>query len=176
MFPVERSGCAIIETEAGLDHQAAYYIQRYSDLVLRLALSCTGNRSDAEDVCQEVFVQLLRKQPHFREPDHEKAWIIRVTIHRSRDLLRTFRRRQTVPLEESIPAITNADNREVVEAVLALPKKYRLIIHLHYFEGYRTREIAELLSVRESTVRSQLMRARARLKTILEGCTDERNK
>ncbi len=142
-------------------------------MVLRLAFTYTGNRSDAQDISQEVFIKLLRSTPTFRDSEHEKAWILRVTINRCKDLLRSLKRRRSVPLEQVSPSLGGTEEREVVEAVLELPQKYRVVIHLYYFEEYSTAEMASLLSVKESTIRSQLMRARALLKKRLEGSEDE---
>ena len=137
----------------------------------RVALAIMGNTADAEDVIQDVFVKLIQKHPHFESPEHETAWLIRVTANLCKDRLKSYWRRNTAPLVESIAATTD-ERSEVLDALHSLPEKYRLVIHLFYYEGYSTREIAEITQQRESAVRAQLTRARQKLRINLKG-TDE---
>lgn len=138
---------------------------RQKDRVYRLALSYTKSVPDAEDVCQTVFLKLLQ-QPAM-EPEAEKAWLIRVTVNQCRDLFKSSWRRRTAPLEEAIYFAVPED-RELFQAVMALPPKDRVVIHLHYYEGYTAREIGSQLGISESAVQNRLMRARKRLKSLLK--------
>ncbi len=147
----------------------ARQVHTYADQVLRLGLIHLGSRADAQDVCQTVFMKLLAKQPAFNDAEHEKAWIIRVTINACRDLRRSFWKKRLVLLEEMPQLPISPASREILSDVLALPRKYRIVIHLHYYEGYSTAEIAALLNLNENTVRTQLKRGRERLKANLEG-------
>jgi RNA polymerase sigma-70 factor (ECF subfamily) len=117
---------------------------------------------------QDVFVKLIEKPPHFESAKHETAWLIRVTVNLCKNVLRSPWWKKTVPLLESYPAETN-EQEELMQVVLSLPAKYRTVIHLFYYEGYATREIAEITEEKESTVRQHLTRARHMLKDFLEG-------
>ncbi len=146
-------------------------VQRYSDMVLRLALTYLRNLPDAQDVCQNVFMKIFEQNRVFTDLEHEKAWIIRVTINACKDVLRGGWRNFFLPMDEktTVLPIQEKENREVVALVLALPIKYRSVIYLHYFENYSTAEIAQLLNRNEATVRTQLRRARELLKMEING-------
>ena len=138
----------------------AQAVDRYADMVWRLALARTGNRADAEDVFQEVFLRHLRHGHKLTSPEHEKAWLIRCTIHRSASLLGAAHRRRDLPLEEAAALGVEDRDRSVYAAVLALPQKYRTAIHLHYYEGLTVAEIAQATGARQGTVKSWLSRGR----------------
>ncbi|WP_238323088.1 sigma-70 family RNA polymerase sigma factor [Gorillibacterium massiliense] len=152
--------------------EEAYWEEKvhvYADMVLRLALTYMKNKTDAQDICQDVFLKLLRQGRRFSDEEHEKAWILRVTINACKDALRSPWRRRVAPLTGMELPIGNSEGREMVEQVLALPSKYRVTVYLHYFENYRTAEIAELLGKNENTIRTWLKRARELLRTKLDG-------
>ena len=142
-------------------------VQRWGDMVYRLALARTASVPDAEDVFQEVFLRYFRHEEKFRSDEHRKAWLIRCTVNRARSLTASPWRRRTVPLETAEEVGVEDDYREVDSAVLSLPGKYRAVIHLHYFEGLSVMEIAQTLQVPEGTVKSQLSRGRALLRDML---------
>ncbi|WP_342481765.1 sigma-70 family RNA polymerase sigma factor [Paenibacillus sp. FSL L8-0340] len=148
-------------------------VRKHSDMVLRLALAYVRNMADAQDICQDVFIRLFQHHPEFADQDHERAWMIRVTINRCKDMLRSPWKRYISALERPELPIPEAEEREVVSAVLKLPVKYRIVIHLYYFENYSTAEIAAMLQYKEGTVRTQLKRARERLKAVMGGMEDE---
>ena len=137
------------------------------DAVYRLAYCRLGSRADAEDVFQEVFLRLLRDTTEFRDSEHLKAWLLRVTINHCKNHLASAWFRKRADLDEGIPALDSAE-LEVVTAVAALPVKYRAVVHLYYFEGYSTKEIADILHSRPNTVSSRLSRARALLAKALK--------
>lgn len=150
--------------------ETARLARTYGPAVYRMAYARTGNRSDAEDVMQEVFLTLLRKGPDaFREEEHAKAWLLRVTAQRSNDLFRSLSRRRELPLEaaEDIPA-PQEERGETLNAVLALPAGLRLPVHLFYYEGLSVEQVAKTLGIGESAVKTRLFRARARLREELE--------
>ena len=122
----------------------------------------------AEDAVQDAFVRYLEKRPAFRDAGHERAWLLKVTANGCKSRLRARRRHPWVELLDVYPA-PDGDSREVLEAVLALPPKQRAAVHLHYYEGYTTDEIAAILGQRPGTVRSHLSRARQALKEQLKG-------
>lgn len=133
------------------------------------------NHADTEDIFQTVFLKYALSSAVFENTEHEKAWFIRVTINACRDLLRSFFRSRTVPLDvladQEAPSF--ADNREVLEAVLSLPAKYRDVVYLHYYEGYTAPQIGEILEKKTNTVYTLLTRAREQLRRLLGGDEDE---
>lgn len=143
-------------------------VERNGDRLFRAAIAVLKSRAEAEDIVQDVFVKYFEKKPQFESGEHETAWLLRVTINMCRSRLRSGWWRLTEPLTEDYP-VQDERQGEVVEAVLGLPAKYRVVIHLHYYEGYSTREIAEITGRKESTVRQQLTRARRLLGEVLEG-------
>lgn len=143
-------------------------LRRFASMVYRLALSQTKNKADAEDVFQEVFLRYVRTNTAFYSEEHIKAWLLHVTVNRCRKLWASAWFRKTVPLEE-IPSSALPEDAGIAEAVAALPEKYRAVVHLFYFEDLPVREIAQALGRPESTVTSQLHRARAMLREKLKG-------
>lgn len=140
---------------------------KYIDMVYRLALSRTKSREHAEDVSQDVFVKLLQNKKKFDNEEHLKAWLLRVTINLTKDLFSSHWYRTTDELDENITYETR-ENSGVYDAVMELPQKYRTVIYLHYYEGYRVEEIALITRASVGTVKSQLHRARQMLKIIME--------
>lgn len=149
-------------------------MERWGDTVYRLALCRTQSQADAEDVYQDVFLSLLKQPRRDWEGEHLKAWLIRTTLNRCHDLTRFRLRRPTLPLEAvSELAAQNGEAAELWEAVARLPEKLRTAIHLYYAEGYQAEEIAGILRVPPSTVRTRLYRGRQQLKGLLGGLDDE---
>jgi len=143
-------------------------IKQYENKIYRTAVAIVGSKADAEDIVQEVFVKLLQKQPQFESHAHMVAWLMRVTVNLCKNYLRSFWWKKTTPLLDTIPA-QDVEQQDAMHAVLALPAKYRMVIHLFYYEGYSTKEIAEITEQKEATVRQLLTRARRMLKNLLEG-------
>jgi len=142
-------------------------VTKHENRLYRAALAITGNMFDAEDIIQEVFLCAYEKAPNFESEEHEKAWLIRVTINLCNSRLRSPWRKRIVPLLDSYPA-SEPEQYEILEQIMTLPSKYRTVIHLFYYEGYSIRDISELTRKKESTVRSHLTRARQKLKSILK--------
>lgn len=145
------------------------------DVVYRLALCRLNSRADAEDVYQEVFLRLLRDDTDFRDTEHLKAWLLRVTLSRCADLRRSAWFKRTAPMEAAADAAAPEpeSSSELWQAVHTLPDDQRIAVWLHYVECYRTEEIAEMVGCRPATVRTRLHRARKQLKLDLEGSYDE---
>ena len=143
-------------------------VNTYETTLYRAALAILGDAHEAEDAVQDAFLRCLEKAPDFESPAHARAWLLRVTVNGCKSRLRARRRHPWVELLDVYPA-PDGDSREVLEAVLALPPKQRAAVHLHYYEGYTTDEIAAILGQRPGTVRSHLSRARQALKEQLKG-------
>jgi len=143
-------------------------VKRYQDKLFRTAVAIMGSKADAEDIVQEAFIRLFEKNPNFESADHEIAWLVRVTVNLCKSRLRSHWWKKTETLLDTYPAETDGQ-QNLMETVLSLPAKYRIVIHLFYYEGYSTREIAHIAGLSESTVRQQLTRARRMLKDYLEG-------
>lgn len=148
------------------DH-LAHTVRTHSAALYRLAYTQLRSAADAEDAVQEAFLRLLRRAPDLESDDHTRAWLMRVTLNICRDMLRSpwHRRREALP--EELPAEPDDEAAELLSAVLSLPAKYRAPIHLHYYEGYAIREIADLLGCRPATVGTRLARARRLLRQAL---------
>lgn len=146
-------------------------IQTYSDMVYRLALSRTRNKEHAEDVFQEVFLRLTRNIPQFESKEHQKAWLIKVTINCSKNVLNSNWFKSTTPLTEEI-CFENKQRHEIYYEVQKLSIKDRTIIYLFYYEGYKTNEISKIMDINENTIKSRLKRCREKLKFSLEGGED----
>ena len=142
-------------------------VTTYENTLYRTALAILGDCHEAEDAVQDAFLRCLEKAPAFESPEHARAWLLRVLVNGCKSRLRSPWRR-TAPLLETYPA-AGPEERETLEAIQALPPKDRAVLHLYYYEGYQTAEIARLTGEREGTVRSRLSRARGKLKELLKG-------
>ena len=153
------------------EEDASRAIERYSDTVRRLCMIHLKNYADTEDIFQTVFLKYVLSSVSFESEEHEKAWIIRVTINACKDLLKSFFRSRTVSLEQVLdqPAPLAPEHREVLEAVLALPPKYKDVVYLHYYEGYTAPEIGRILGKNVNSVYTLLTRARQLLRETLGG-------
>ena len=146
-------------------------VNQYSDMVYKLALARTKNKSDAEDVFQEVFIRYMKNYHKIVSDEHCKAWLIRTTINCSYDIFNSSWSKKTVPIIDNLVFGTE-EKYDIYYNVLKLPKKYRTVIHLFYYEDMSIKEIAEVLGTKEGTVKSQLHRGRNMLKESLKGETD----
>lgn len=148
-----------------LDFETVY--NRYGDLIYRVSLSCTRNREDAEDVVHDVFMRYLDHRQTFRDEAHRRAWLLRVAINRSRDLLRRGQLRQYDPLEE-VRNLAAPDHTGLELPLADLSEKYREPILLHYYEGFSVEEVARILMLTPSAVKMRLARAREQLRIQIE--------
>lgn len=144
-------------------------LQKYSDMVYRICFIYLGKRPEVDDVFQEVFLKLLQKNISFTDEDHEKAWLIRVTINQCKDVLRGFWWKRIDLVENVELPLQDADEKEILLVVLALPQKYKDVIYLYYYQEYTVPQIAQLLQRSENTIYSQLHRARELMRSKLEG-------
>ena len=141
-------------------------LTRYGDDVFRLAMSYLGNRPDAEDISQDVFLTALSTKCE-PLPDKEKAWLLTCTANACKNHLKSFWRRNVGTLDEAIPFRDEKD-RSLYDAVMKLAPKYRAVIHLYYYEGYDQREISEILHLTRTAVQTRMSRAREMLKKELK--------
>ncbi len=141
---------------------------KYCTTVYRLAYARVGNRFDAEDILQSVFLKLHSGVIEFTDEEHLKAWLLKVTVNTSKNLLTSAWMRLTEAISENVTAPTH-EVSEVYTEVLGLPVKYRTVIHLHYYEGYSCAQIANITGTNEATVKTRLKRARERLAQRLKG-------
>lgn len=149
-----------------------HYIGLFHKAVYKLALSIVHNEAEAEDICQNAFCKLLNYDGEFETPENCKAWLFRVTVNLSKNLLKSTRFSRTAQLgelDENIPAMNDFTENETVlwETVAKLAPKYRAAIHLYYYEGYSVKEIAEMTGDSVSAITTRLARAREKLKTLL---------
>lgn len=147
-------------------HDAARLFDEFGDDVFRLALSYLGNRYDAEDICQGVFIKLLERDVTFAE-GKEKAFLLTCTANECKNLLRSFWRKNVGELDDSLAFESDGD-KEVWDAVMHLPTKYRLVVHLYYYEGYSQNEIADILKISVSAVQTRMSRAKKLLSKELD--------
>lgn len=149
-------------------------VRTYSAGILRLAYAYLKNSADAEDIAQEVFIAYLKKRPRFDCEAKKKAWMLKVTANKCRNLLKSpWNKRAQMP--DNLSCMPEQDAR-TLSAVLSLDEKYRIPIHLHYYEGYAINEIAELLGAKPATVGTWLARGRSLLKSILEEDANDRER
>lgn len=147
-------------------------LNQYGNAILRLAYSYLHNQADAEDMVQDTLMKYLQTAPKLDSPEHEKAWLLRVAANLSKNRIAYNQVRQADELDERLAAEGREDLSFVWEAVKTLPEQYRAAIHLYYYEGYPTAEIARILQRKESSVRSDLRRGREKLKGILKEAYD----
>lgn len=159
------------------EQEVTQAINLYGDTVKRVCVVYLKNSADTEDIFQEVFIKYATRSPEFESTEHEKAWLIRVAINECKDFLKSFYKRRIFPtspsrfLNEENPSIP-AEHSGVLEVVLSLPRKYREVTYLFYFEEYTAVEIAEILNKKVNTIYTWLARARDLLKAELG---DEKN-
>lgn len=153
----------------GPDKMADIY-DRNKNAVFRMAFSYCKNKADAEDIMQDVFIKLFTGGAEFESEDKERSWLLKVTVNKCRDMFRSLRYRYSltsIPLDEACLTYETPEESEVYHTVMSLPTKYRIVIHLYYYEDYSVKEISSITGTKESAVQTQLYRARKKLKDIL---------
>lgn len=156
------------------DEQFTRLVRRYIDTVFRVALNYLRNPADAEDITQTVFEKLLRERKAFESEEHIRNWLIRVAVNECKKLLRSPWRKVEA-IEDYLTAVSfdNPAHSELYRAVMCLPKKYRIVIYLHYYEGYSTQEIGGIMKIPKNTVCSHLKRGRELLRKELQEVDDD---
>ena len=145
-------------------------VEMYKDNIYATAFNICKSAADAEDVVQDTFLQYYMTKKEFDDEKHIRYWILRVAINKAKNIQSSFRRKKEMSLEDYVETLTfeTPESRELFEEVMKLPEKYRVVIHLFYYEDYSIKEIAKILRVTESSVKVRLSRGRAKLKDALK--------
>ena len=145
-------------------------IEKYKNNIYAVAFNICKNKYDAEDVVQDTFIQYLSHKKDFQSEQHIRAWIIRVAINKAKNKNNLFFRRNSLPLEDYMETLTfeSDESHELFEAVMKLPEKYRIVIHLFYYEDYSVQEIADILKITQTNVKVRLSRGRLSLRKTLK--------
>jgi RNA polymerase sigma-70 factor (ECF subfamily) len=151
------------------DYDTAYIVNEFGDMMYKLAMAQVNNKSDAYDVVQDVLLKIYIKKPVWNTPEHVKAWLIRATINRCRDYNR--KNKQTVDISEvyDVADLKSTLDYELQEALANLPQKFKSVLYLYYYEGYKIHEIAKILKLGESGTKKRLVKAREILKEYMNG-------
>lgn len=149
--------------------------EQYRDRLFAAAFQVCGNAADAEDAAQEALLRYYLSDKEFENQEHIRAWLLRVAVNWAKNISRSFWRRNTVPLEEYMETLEFdcQESRDIFREVMALPEKYRLVIHLYYYEDYSVQEISRILGIRVSNVKVRLSRGRQMLKATLQEVWDD---
>lgn len=150
-------------------------MEKYKDSLFSAAFNVCANAADAEDVVQDTFIQYHTTDTRFADEQHIRAWLLRVAINKAKNVTMSFWHRRGVPLEDYTEtlAFPSPEAGELFETVMKLPEKYRIVIHLFYYEDYSVREIAGILRITEANVKVRLSRGRRRLKEALQEVWDD---
>lgn len=151
-----------------LDEHMHQLVLKHSDRLIRVAFTYVKNMADAEDIVQETFLSYMKTKVSFASDEHEKAWLIRVTINKCKNIVKAGWFKNRLPLLEDLSYLPDEESG-VLQEVLSLAPKYRICIHLFYYEGYSMNEIAEMLKTKPATIGTRLARGRALLKEKLGG-------
>lgn len=143
-------------------------VSKYSSLIFRISYCILCNSADAEDAVQETFLRYLTKAPEFTSEEHRKAWLIKVSANVSKNMLMFRLRRETVNLEDVENIGIDERDYETFELIMSLPAKHKIVMTLYYVEGYKSKEIAEIIGISEEAVRKRLQKGRELLKNEIE--------
>lgn len=146
------------------DNEIEATVQKYSNMLFKLCFTMLGNNADAEDALSEVFLKYITYQKNFEGPEHKKAWLIRVATNVCKNMLRFNKIRRHINIDDVTEYCKSENDVNILTELLSLPEKYRTILHLYYIEGYKTAEIANMLSISPSAARKRLEYGRKRLK------------
>ncbi len=147
--------------------------EKYKNLLYRIAFTYVKNNEDVEDILQEVFIKRMYLTEQFESEEHEKRWMIRVTVNMAKNSLKSFWNRNKLTMDELLESSEilqwqfNEEERNIFSEIMKLPDKQRMAIYLHYFEGYTCKEIADIVKCKESAVKMRLQKGRELLKVSL---------
>lgn len=143
-------------------------MEKYGDMIFRICLFTLKNHADAEDAVQETFIIYFRKSPDFKSHKHEKAWLISVAMNKCKDILRFNKRHRTEPEELLAGYVQDEESTHILDALMRVPEKFRIVLTLHYIEGYKINEIAEIIKKSPSAVKMRLSKGRTLLAEIYQ--------
>ena len=143
-------------------------VKEYSNMLFRICMIMLGNEQDAQDVVQETFCRYIARSSDFHDSEHEKAWLIKVATNGCRDIHRHRIRHPSTSLEDITAYCEMPEQSEVLRLLVKLPDKLKTVIYLHYIEGYKTTEIADMLGISTDSVKKRLQRGREALRLSLE--------
>ena len=144
-------------------------VEEYADMIFRVCIVILKNEADAQDAVQETFLKYIQKAPQFENSQHEKAWLIKVATNYSRNVLKRKNRYSDTDLESVTVNSFSEDASFVLEALVSLPEKYSVVIVLHYIDGYKVNEIAEMIGKTPSAVKMRLQKGRKLLEKVYRG-------
>ena len=139
-------------------------VLKYSDMLYKICIVILCNEQDVQDAIQDTFCRYMEKRPKFRDEEHEKAWLIRVATNISRDMIRFKIRHPKVSIDELANSLVAPEQKETLKELLELPTKQKVVIYLHYVEGYRIKEIADILGITEGAVKMRLQRGKEQIR------------
>ncbi len=158
----------MIKTSARPADDMEEVVHTYGNMLFRLCLVTLGNESDAQDALQEVFIKYMLKAPEFKNEEHKKAWLLKVAANQCKDILRTGKRHQTVNLDEIKEHMEESRETGILEALMTLPDKFRLVMFFYYVEEYEVQAIAKMIGKTPSAVKMRLQKGRKLLKEAYE--------
>ena len=138
-------------------------VLKYSDMLYKICIVILCNEHDVQDAIQDTFCRYMEKKPIFRDEEHEKAWLIRVATNISRDMIRFRIRHPKVSIDELENSLVAPEQKETLRELLELPVKQKMVLYLHYVEGYHIKEIADILGITEGAVKMRLQRGREQM-------------
>ena len=151
-----------------IDEDVRKAVLRYSDTLYKICIVILCNEQDVQDAIQDTFCRYMEKKPVFRDEQHEKAWLIRVAVNISRDMIRFRLRHPKVSIDELENSLAASEQKETLKELLELPVKQKMVVYLHYVEGYQIKEIADILGITEGAVKMRLRRGREQMRLSLK--------
>jgi len=156
------------KTMSSLQDDFSEKYEKYSSTIFKIAITYLANKADAEDVMQDVFIKLLYSSPDFDNDDYEKFWIIRTTSNICKNILKSFRHKNTEDIDDFKEFLAEPSKTNIAELLLELNPKHRIVLYLMYYEGYSVKEISDMLCITQSAVKMRLKRGREQLKIDIE--------
>ena len=151
----------------GLEEDIREAVIKYSDMLYKICIVILCNEQDVQDAIQDTFCRYLEKKPDFRDEDHEKAWLIKVATNICRDMIRFRVRHPKVCIDDVEHMLVAPEQKEILRELLELPVKQKTVIYLYYVEGYHIKEIADILGITESAVKTRLLRGRKQMRDMV---------
>ncbi len=150
------------------DEEIREIVDKYSSLIFRISYCILANSEDARDAVQETFLKYITKAPEFNSDEHQKAWLIKVATNISKNMLIFRLKRESISLSDVENIGIGEEGCETLELIMNLPTKHKIVMTLYYVEGYQSKEIAEILGIKEDAVRKRLQKGRELLKKEIE--------